>query len=487
MLQKELQLWQKDPVQRRAMAEELTMILPSVRTKLAARNIPLDFQYLAIYPIWQPDTFHIELLPAHIYWVMTQAKSDDVQLAQNGLRDDRKHILKATEAGIKSIQRDHILYRQWPAALWAQLASTSIVVPGIKSWQKTDTILLDHPSQYALFKFLAFKKLMERDLQKWGSEEGFVLWEYPYGTGQALPDIAQELSISPDRLQAFNAWRLDSSLSDPILVPLPLNRYQETKAFIEFLHQDPEEEARLAYPIVAPARSPRKSKGGTFYSINGKVGIQAKLHDSFVDLAYLSGVSLKDLLKFNEVSPVDTPRVGTIYYLEEKNAKGPIQFHTLKPYETIWDVAHQYGMQTKNILVFNTLRESALAQKGQVLWLQQKRPSRAEIIIKDVEIPEILQNPAMVYHEPVLVLPVDTEWPAEEIEEEELPPLPRRPVERVVPVAIQPEPVYHVVKKGETVFRLSVIYQVSIDQIKDWNRLRDNTIYEGAKLLVGQK
>lgn len=489
MVQKEYQLWLKDPNQRRALVEELVLVLPHVRKKLAAQNIPQDFQYLAIYPIWQPDTFHIELLPSHVYWVLNQAKAKAVFVAQDTQRDDRKHLVQATEAGIKSIQRDHILYRNWPAALWAQLASSSVVSPGVKTWAKVDTILLDHPSQYALFKFLAFKKMVEREIQKWDSSESYVIWEYPYSKGQSIADLAQELSVSPDRLAAFNAWRLDPLVEDAVLVPLEASRYQETRAFVDFLHQDPENEVRLAYPVVAPARwAPKKAKGGTYYSINGKLGIQAKLHDSFVDLAYQSGISLKDLLQYNELTPVDTPSVGTIYYLEAKNGKGPTPFHTLKPHETLWDVAHQYGMQLKNLLAFNMLRQAAFAQKGQVLWLQQKRPSRAEVTIQDVELPEVLQNPALVHHEPVLLLPVDTEWPTEEVEQE-LPPLPLRPAERPLPTqpAVSVEPIFHVVKKGETVFRLSVLYQVTIDQIKSWNQLRDNTIYEGARLVVGQK
>lgn len=487
MLQKEYQLWTQDPVQRKAMAEELSIIVPHIRKKLAGQNVPMDFLYLSIYPFWQPDSFHIELLPAHIHWVLTQDKAKELRVHQTEQIDLRKHILHATDAGIKSIQRDHILYRHWPGALWAQLASQRIFSAQVANWKKTDTLLLDQPSQYALFKFLAFKKLMERELQKWADRETYVLYEFPFGSGMPLPQVAQELSVSPAHLETFNAWRLSAQSQEPLLVPLPMSRYQQTKAFVEFLHLHEEEISdpnRLAYPIITEGLKPKKAKGGVYFKLNGKLGIQAHLHDSFVDLAYLSGVSLKDILRNNDLTEIDTPRVGTIYYLEEKDTKGPVDFHILKPYETLWDVAHRYGIQVKTLLEFNLLRQSALALTGQKLWLKRKRPSRTEVEIVDLDIPEPLLQPEKVYHEPVLQLPIDTEWPTEEIVEEELPPLPKRPAERVIP---QPEPVYHVVKKGETVFRLSVMYQVTIDQIKTWNQLKDNTIYEGTRMIVGQK
>jgi LysM repeat protein len=42
----------------------------------------------------------------------------------------------------------------------------------------------------------------------------------------------------------------------------------------------------------------------------------------------------------------------------------------------------------------------------------------------------------------------------------------------------------HTVAKGETLYRISKEYGVSIQDLKDWNRLEDNTIHVGQKLLV---
>ncbi|WP_447980459.1 LysM peptidoglycan-binding domain-containing protein [Candidatus Nitrospira bockiana] len=46
-------------------------------------------------------------------------------------------------------------------------------------------------------------------------------------------------------------------------------------------------------------------------------------------------------------------------------------------------------------------------------------------------------------------------------------------------------PIYHEVKPGDTLFRLSRQYGVQVEQIKEWNGLRDNLIEVGQKLLVG--
>ena len=45
----------------------------------------------------------------------------------------------------------------------------------------------------------------------------------------------------------------------------------------------------------------------------------------------------------------------------------------------------------------------------------------------------------------------------------------------------------HVVKPGETLFRISRRYGITVDNIKKWNRLPDDIIEVGQKLIVGQE
>ena len=59
-----------------------------------------------------------------------------------------------------------------------------------------------------------------------------------------------------------------------------------------------------------------------------------------------------------------------------------------------------------------------------------------------------------------------------------------------VPVEAFPDmdkgsPIYHQVKPGDTLFRISRQYGVQVDQIKEWNHLRDTIIEVGQKLIVG--
>ncbi|MFT7482430.1 MAG: LysM repeat protein, partial [Oceanospirillaceae bacterium] len=43
---------------------------------------------------------------------------------------------------------------------------------------------------------------------------------------------------------------------------------------------------------------------------------------------------------------------------------------------------------------------------------------------------------------------------------------------------------YHTVAAGETLYRISVDNKVSVDQLRAWNNLSDNTISIGQRLLI---
>jgi LysM repeat protein len=48
-------------------------------------------------------------------------------------------------------------------------------------------------------------------------------------------------------------------------------------------------------------------------------------------------------------------------------------------------------------------------------------------------------------------------------------------------------PTLHIVKPGETLYRISRQHGVTIDKVRKWNKLPDDIIEVGQKLIVGQE
>lgn len=63
----------------------------------------------------------------------------------------------------------------------------------------------------------------------------------------------------------------------------------------------------------------------------------------------------------------------------------------------------------------------------------------------------------------------------------------KRPAATPMPVPGAAEgAIIHEVQPGETLFRISRLYGVSVDQIKEWNGLQSNLIDVGQRLIVGR-
>jgi hypothetical protein len=45
----------------------------------------------------------------------------------------------------------------------------------------------------------------------------------------------------------------------------------------------------------------------------------------------------------------------------------------------------------------------------------------------------------------------------------------------------------HVVKPGETIYRISRRYGITVDKVRKWNKLSDDIIEVGQRLIVGQE
>lgn len=60
------------------------------------------------------------------------------------------------------------------------------------------------------------------------------------------------------------------------------------------------------------------------------------------------------------------------------------------------------------------------------------------------------------------------------------------PLDSVMESPPMEEGSYHTVEKGETLYRISKQYGVSVEDLKIWNSLPDNTIHVGQKLMVSK-
>ena len=120
--------------------------------------------------------------------------------------------------------------------------------------------------------------------------------------------------------------------------------------------------------------------------------------------------------------------------------------HTVKPKETLYSLARQYNIAPRELAAMNGLDINTGLQIGQ----QIKVPSTST---------------------PVEQVPIS--------------PAKAQPVSDVKTIEAG-NPVYHTVEAKETLYSISVKFgKVPVDRIKQWNRLSDNNLTVGQRLIVG--
>ncbi|MCP1383836.1 LysM peptidoglycan-binding domain-containing protein [Runella salmonicolor] len=121
--------------------------------------------------------------------------------------------------------------------------------------------------------------------------------------------------------------------------------------------------------------------------------------------------------------------------------------HIVKKGQTLFSIAQIYGITVKDLLFYNNLKTSNRLVVGQplVLYLDtQQNINNAD------------KQPIKAKKEEINVQPSAFTW-------------------------------YHEVKNGETMYRISVLYNVSIKQIQEWNNLVDTVIRVGQKIKIIKK
>lgn len=124
-----------------------------------------------------------------------------------------------------------------------------------------------------------------------------------------------------------------------------------------------------------------------------------------------------------------TPPVATT-----ANRSGPT--HTVEPGQTYYNISKRYGLTVDELLTLNGLTADNLLEVGKQLRVGATPMGK-----------------------------------------------PLQPV-RVTPTGASSGGSYHTVAKGETLFRISKIYGVTVEQIQNWNNLTDVGVKEGQKIKV---
>lgn len=166
-----------------------------------------------------------------------------------------------------------------------------------------------------------------------------------------------------------------------------------------------------------------------------------------VNKSKVSTSSQEEIKQEEDRTRIVTKEESETTKVETKN-KNSSATHIVRAGETLYSIARQRGVSVAELVSLNNIKNNRV-EIGQVLNLQRaltivESPTSTEATEKDT--PIVKQNDS---------IKIET-----------------------------PKYVYHTMKVGETVFRVSQKYGVSVEQLAKWNKLKGFSVSVGQKLIV---
>jgi LysM repeat protein len=190
------------------------------------------------------------------------------------------------------------------------------------------------------------------------------------------------------------------------------------------------------------------------FHINRTKVIFAKAGASMLGIAKEYDVSLKHLLDFNELTEDedDVLAQDQLIFLQRKRKSGDNEFHEVKLGETLYDISQSEGIRLESLIVYNHLQDQGEPAPGERLYLQDKAPARPRLA-KDIV--------------------------------NEAPKLPIVPLDQITAAnssAVTAS--LHIVQEKETLYSIAKKYSITVEQLKEWNKLTGDGLKPGQELVI---
>ena len=209
---------------------------------------------------------------------------------------------------------------------------------------------------------------------------------------------------------------------------------------VPFVYNEEEENKSIAKNVsnkdVAPAAGSDWDRIGY---INQVKCVMAKKGTSLLAIATRQNIALVKLLEYNDFSEDGLLAKDQPIFLAKKASQGSIDIYVSKKGETLLDVSQQNGIQLEYLASYNGLTKNTVINEGTKLYLQP---------VKQLAMAQ-------------------TQKPAEK--------------EKVTSTIK-----YHEVQPKEGLYSIAKKYGVSVQQIKDWNKLTSDNLSIGQQLIVSK-
>lgn len=530
-----INMLRRSPDHFQVLLDRANLYMPIVEEAFRAAGAPRDLIFISLVES-SLNGAAVSKSKAVGFWQFKDFTGREMGLQINNQVDERKHIYYASFAAARYFSSVNQNFRNWIYAVigYNQGPTGAISHTQKKYYGKNAMPVTGSMHRYAL-KALAYKLAFEKDLYK-SPVKGMTLVSKKSEGETSVARLAKRFGITEAQFRSYNLWALKKSLPSGknymVFVP---GTAEEVVAEVKdpFLEEEgytpgPDPRTQEKYPIGTPDTKASIRHQGKFAIYPAKVDPDYGLEyvilgesEALIEVAVKQGTRVRKLREWNDLNPAQEPETGAAVRLKPlKKAR----YHLVAKGETLKEIAYQYGLdqakiRKKNRMAYNDSKVYA----GQKLYLKKKKPKGEKIILIDELIPgrkvdakkqvapKVAKpkadppvpkvKPEVKKTTPKAKPPVKVENKKPEVKKAEGTKAPElRQVREIEQAKVEtptikqarieaPKAQYkiHRVAAGETMWRISQSYGVTINEIKAANKLSDHSLSVGQELKIPTK
>ncbi len=511
-IQAEVNALTRNPKYFQVKVDRLQIYFPIIERVFREEGLPEDFKYLVL----QESALISDAISSSNavgFWQFKKEAAYEVGLRIDRNVDERLNIVSSSRGAAKYIKKNNrVFFDNWIHALLAYQQGPGGAQKLVKKkYRGSRSMPIDSHTHWYVIKFLAHKIAFE---QVKSADPKLYLVEYYEGQGKTLQGISDQKNMDNVLVQKYNKWLKRGKVPNdklyavilpydqsPVLLASAADTKKNKRSAPSAKRQAP---STRQYP-TNPAKYPvvqdysNRNKG---IKINRIKGVHLKQDMDLAALERATGVSIKRLLYYNDISGKKQPSAGELWYLKPKRSRAQEEYHLVLEGENLWSVSQKYGIKLSQLRKKNrTSKRQVTVKVGRVLWLQNTRPAGEPVAYQPVDAlvvtnisgantlpdsnrqPEKKQANELEYFPNQSDKPADREPVIEPQQHEVLKSVKENEPEKLT----KPQQKVHVVYSGETLYSISKIYGISIRDLKIWNNLINSSVLSiGQQLYVSE-
>lgn len=449
-----------------------TKYLPMMKQVLRENGLPEDLVYIALIESGFSPRAHSHA-NAVGYWQFIRSTGKRFGLQVDTFTDERRDPVLSTRAAAQYFKALYELFNSWHLSMAAYNVGESRVKRAVTRYYTRDfwklmKIRRAFPAETKQYvpKFIA-ATLIAKNPEKFGFKE--IEYEDPlsYDTVAlqspiSLTKLASNLSVDVDELQLLNPkFRTDFvpiSRGSETIVRIPVGRATDALAALSLSVTSQPKVIQAEYAFY------RIRRGDTLSTV------AHRHHTTVSQLRRLNGLSNRTLLRIGRSLKIPDNGGDGIKLVQEEDTRTPssvrpavqrlTNYHTVKRGENLSVIAAKYGVSIRDIQRLNNLNHRALIRRGQKLKIREStdRSARRPIKSSTLALRQFGRHSSKVS--------TATKKSGRT-------------------VAAKSSPHRHVVRRGETLYDVSVKYGISMSQLAKVNKVKINyRTMAGERLVI---